>query len=516
MITDRQVRHLRRLLRAGETVSRAAWKTGMDPKTARKYRDGKLPSERTTEHTWRTREDPFEGVWEEVHEQLDENPALQAKVLFEWLSRRYPGRFDDGQLRTFQRGVKRWRATRGPQKEVFFRQEHFPGRLCASDFTWMNDLGVTIRRQPFDHLLYHFVLTYSNWEWATICFSESFEGLSEGLQEALWQLGGVPDRHRSDRLSAAVNNLSDRREFTDRYRGLMNHYGLTAEKTNPDSGHENGDVESAHRHFKQSVDQALMLRGSRDFESREDYAAFLRELLRQRNAGRRKRFEEERRTLNPLPPRRLESFTRTRVHVNRGSLIRVRKNVYSVHSRLIGEQVDVRVYADRLEVWYAQRRVDILPRLHGSKKHHINYRHVIDWLVRKPGALENYRYRDDLFPTSRFRMAYDTLRERHASKVASREYLAILEMAARTGESAVDDALRFLITNNREINQQEVRRLVEHEEAIPAATDVVVDAPDLNSFDGLLDNKEVLDGCEQGCEEYVDWASAGAAPAHVP
>ncbi len=516
MITDRQVRRLRRLLVAGETLSRAAWKTGMDPKTARKYRDGKLPSERATEHTWRTREDPFEEVWEEVHELLDENHGLQAKTLFEWLGRKYPGRFDEGQLRTFQRGVKRWRATRGPQKEVFFSQVHSPGRLCASDFTWMNDLGVTIRRRPFEHMVYHFVLTYSNWQWATICFSESFESLSEGLQESLWQLGGVPDRHRSDRLSAAVNNLSDRREFTSRYGALMDHYRLTAEKTNPESGNENGDVESAHRHFKESVDQALMLRGSRDFESREDYAALLRELLVRRNAGRSKRFEEERSELSPLPPRRLESFTRVGVQVSRGSLMRVQKNVYSVHSRLVGEHVDVRVHADRLEVWYAQRRVDTLPRLRGSKKHCINYRHVIDWLVRKPGALENYRYREDLFPTSRFRMAYDALFERHASNVASREYLAILEMAARINESAVDDALRFLITNNKEVNQEEVRRLVEQEEAIPSATDVVVEEADLDGFDWLLDNKEVLDGCEQGCEEDVGWTSAGIAPAHVP
>lgn len=516
MVTDRQVRQLRRLLTAGETLSRAAWKTGMDAKTARKYRDGKLPSERKVEHTWRTREDPFEKVWDEVYEQLDENPGLQAKTLFEWLQRKYPGRFDDGQLRTFQRGVKRWRATHGPQKEVFFSQVHFPGRLCASDFTVMNDLGVTIGKQPFDHQVYHFVLTYSNWQWATICFSESFESLSEGLQEALWQLGGVPERHRSDRLSAAVNNLSDRREFTKRYQGLVDHYGLTAEKTNPDSGHENGDVESAHRHFKDAVDQALMLRGSRDFESREEYAAFIRKLLVQRNAGRRKRFEEELGELSPLPPRRLESFTRIRVQVDRGSLIRVRKNAYSVHSRLIGEEVDVRVYSDRLDIWYAQRRVDTLPRLRGSGKHCVNYRHVIDWLVRKPGAFENYRYREDLFPTSRFRMAYDALSERHAGNVASREYLAILEMAARINETAVDDALRFLITNNKEVNREEVRRLVEQEGELPAATDVVVDEPDLNSFDWLLDNREVFDGCEQGCEGDVGWSSAGVAPAHVP
>jgi hypothetical protein len=515
MVTDRQVRHLRKLLLAGETLSRAAWKTGMDRKTARKYRDGKLPSERVTEHTWRTREDPFAAVWEEVHEQLDANPGLQGKTLFEWLQRKYPGQYDNGQLRTFQRGVKRWRATQGPQKEVFFSQVHYPGRLGASDFTSMNGLGVTIGRQPFDHLLYHFVLTYSNWEWATICFSESFESFSEGLQEALWQLGGVPDRHRSDRLSAAVNNLSDRREFTARYRALLDHYRLKAEKTNPESGHENGDVESAHRHFKETVDQALMLRGSRDFESREEYAAFLRNLLSQKNAGRRKRFDEERGVLNPLPPRRLESFTRVHVQVTRGSLIRVRKNVYSVHSRLIGEQVDVRIYSDHLEVWYGQQRMDTLPRLRGSKKHHINYRHLIDWLVRKPGAFENYRYRDDLFPTSRFRMAYDTLGEHHASNVASREYLAILEMAARTNETAVDDALRFLIANTEKISAEQVQQLIAQQETIPSITDVAVDEPDLGSFDWLLDDKEFFNGCEQGCERDIDWASAGIASAHV-
>jgi len=259
-----------------------------------------------------------------------------------------------------------------------------------------------------------------------------------------------------------------------------------------------------------------MLRGSRDFESRKEYAGFIRELLVRRNAGRRKRFEEELGELSPLPRRRLESFTRTRVQVDSGSLIRIRKNSYSVHSRLIGEEVEIRVHSDRLDIWYAQRRVDTLPRLRGSGKHYINYRHVIDWLVRKPGALENYRYREDLFPTSRFRMAYDALSERHAVKVASREYLAILEMAARTGESAVDDALRFLITNNKEVNREEVRRLVEQEEAIPAATDVVVDEPDLNGFDLLLDDKEVFDGCEQGCEEDVGRSFAGVAPAHVP
>jgi len=204
MVTNRQVRRLMEMLGKGKDLAVAAAKADMDEKTARKYRQlGKLPSELKVEHTWRTREDPFVDVWAEVKEKLEINPGLEAKTLFEDLQRRYPGRFADGQLRTLQRRVKIWRALEGPPKEVFFPQVHKPGELCESDFTHMSTLGVTIQRQPFDHLIYHFVLTYSNWETGTICFSESFESLSEGLQNALWELGRVPKIHRTDRLSAA-------------------------------------------------------------------------------------------------------------------------------------------------------------------------------------------------------------------------------------------------------------------------------------------------------------------------
>ena len=237
----------------------------------------------------------------EVHELLEENPHLEAKTLFQWLQRKYPGRFQDGQLRSFQRRVKSWRATAGPPKEVFFSQVYQPGQLCASDFTFMNSLGITIQGQQFDHLLYHFVLPYSNWESVTICFSESFESLSEGLQEALWRLGGAPPRHRSDRMSAAVNNLSDKREFTARYESLMRYYGMQMEKTNASKANENGDVESLHRHLKQTVDQALLLRGSREFSSREEYAQFLNELIAQKNKGRQQRVSEELKVLRSLP-----------------------------------------------------------------------------------------------------------------------------------------------------------------------------------------------------------------------
>ena len=239
----------------------------------------------------------------------------------------------------------------------------------------------------------------------------------------------------------------------------MDHYGLEMEKINARQAHENGDAEQSHNRFKEAVDQALLLRGSRDFVDRAAYARFLRDILDQRNAGRRTRLAEERALLRRLPAARLESYKRAQVRVRAGSTIQVDRNTYSVHSRLIGERVDVRLYAEELEVWFAGKVVERIPRLRGQGKHRINYRHVIDWLVRKPGAFENYRYREDLFPTSRFRMAYDALRETAPSR-ASREYLAILELAARENEDVVDNALQALLEEERGISSQAVKEWI--------------------------------------------------------
>jgi hypothetical protein len=215
MVSDEQVKRLRRLAGQKLLVEVAAAKSGMDPKTARKYlRARRLPSERRQKRTWRRRPDPFADIWEEIRQLLTVEPGLQAKTRFAYWQTAYPGRFSDGQVRTLRRRMKYWRATEGPPREVFFAQEHHPGELCQSDFTHCRKLGVTIQGQPFPPLIYHFVLSYWNWETGSICYSETFESLSEGLQNALWELGGVPGQHRSDRLSAAVNNLGEAQEFT--------------------------------------------------------------------------------------------------------------------------------------------------------------------------------------------------------------------------------------------------------------------------------------------------------------
>ena len=445
MVTDAQVRRLKRLSKTEKNQEVAAAKSGMDPKTARKYmRGGRLPSEQRVDRTWRTRTDPFAAVWDEVREQIEANPGLEAKTLFEALQRQRPGEFSDGQLRTLQRRLKEWRATEGPSREVFFAQEHVPGRLCQSDFTHMTELEVTVGGQRLSHLLYHFVLTWSNWESVSLCYSESFESLSDGLQNALWELGGVPSEHRTDRMSTAVNNMTEEREFTTRYEALLRHYRLEGRKIQAGRANENGDVEQRHHRLKRAVEQMLLLRGSRDFGTVEQYTEFLRLLVARLNAGRRDRLAVEMQHLRALPERRIESVKRVRAKVDSGSLISVDRNAYSVNSRLIGEEVEARLYAEHVEVWYAGRKVEQLPRLRGRGKHRVDYRHIIDWLVRKPGAFENYRYRDELFPTSRFRMTWDALRDVAPGR-ANKRYLEILEAAAKEGEARVDEALRHLL-----------------------------------------------------------------------
>ena len=488
MVTDQQVQLLRKFMHTEPTLSTAAAKAGMDEKTARRYRRlGKLPSESKRARDWLTREDCFADVWPGIEKMLETSPALEAKTLFNYLQRCHPGSYSNGQLRTLQRRIKTWRATKGPAREVFFSQKYRPGERSQSDFTRMKSLGITINNQLFDHLIYHFTLAYSNWETGTVCYSESFESLSEGLQNALYELGGVPRMHQTDSLTAAVRQVKNKGHFTDRYSGLLRHYGLGGMHTNPRSPHENGDIEQRNRRFKDAVRQALLLRGSSNFESRQAYGLFLDELFVELNRPRRKRFLEEVALLGALPSKRIDACQRLVVRVRQGSTISVAKNIYSVHSRLVGEKVDVRLYHDRLEVWYAQRKVEEMPRLRGSGHHRINYRHVIDTLVRKPGAFADYIYKADLFPTHIFRMAYDIVRRTaYSERSASRRYLEILHLAATENQAAVEGALSVLIRQQAPLNAVSVRVLVEAGCERSQPLDIEIAPVELTRYDALL------------------------------
>ena len=519
MVTDGQVCRLRRELDSGTSLASAARRTGMSNKTARHYRDhSALPGVRRKlrgPRSYRTRPDPFAAVWPMVEERLRTEPRLLAKTLFDWLRLEHPGLFLDSHRRTFERRVRQWRARLGPNKAIMFRQVHEAGEFAASDFTHMNSLNITIAGRKFDHMVYHFVLTYSNWESVTVCASESFEALSDGLQNAFWELGGVPRRHRSDSLSAAVNNLSATREFQTRYRDLLAHYDVTGQRINVRQAHENGDAESSHGHYKTAVDQALLLRGSRDFACHEEYVGFLKQTAATRNVGRQDRFAEELAALRRLPDQRLSSCRKIPCRVDTGSLIHIHRNTYSVHSRLIGEQVEAWLFADHVEVWYADKLVDTLPRLVGRDRHAVHYRHVIDSLIRKPGAFANYVYREDLFPTTRFRIAYDRFCEGRDNRKGVKDYLKILHHAAHNSEAAIDDALRVLLANDAPLSVAMVIAMAEASTELPHPTMVVVGPPDLKEFDALLTFMEETHGQDIGETNGITANDSGSPATNI-
>jgi len=493
-ITDQQVRKLMEEMSKTGNKSYASMKAGMNRRTGSKYiKLGKLPSEMPgQEHLWRTREDPFSDHWPEVEQWLCTAPELEGKFLFEQLCEKYPGVYQEGQVRTFQRHIKQWRATKGPDKEVFFPQEHYPGELMQTDYTHMDSLGVTIRGEEFPHMFCHSVLTYSNWEWGCVCFSESYEAIKLGIQSSLVKLGRVPQRHRTDGTTAATHRLEKgakgKRAFNDNYQKFMDHFGMKPEAVN-DPNH-NADVEASQHVFKKRVNQYLLFRGSRDFESRKEYESFLYDIIEKANTLRKRRLEEELSVMKELPLDHLPLYTESVETVRSSSTVRVKKNVYSVPSRLIGEKVTVRVYEDKVQVLYAGKLQLEVERLTGSGSACINYRHIIWSLMNKPGAFENYHYRKELFPTTHFRKAFDALRDWYNPYRANKEYLYILYSAATTMESEVEAALILLLEDGKIFNAYDVKGLI-GEEKQPTPK-LAIPQINLTEYNILLGKKEAL------------------------
>ena len=488
--TDAQVRKLMKELNKHGKLGLAANRAGMDPKTAAKYRDAAaLPSELKKPRTWRTREDPFVEDWPVIAGRLAEAPELEAKTLFELLlgeqAADQPPKYDEGQLRTLQRRVRQWRATSGPDKEVFFPQLHRPAEAMQTDFTSTNELKVTIAGEAFEHLLCHAVLPYSNWEWVTVCRSESMLALKRGVQAAVFQLEHVPEWHQTDNSTAATHDLPNgKRDFNDEYKRFIAHLGMKPRTIEPGESHQNGDVEALNGSLKRRLEQHLLVRGSRDFESVDAYEEWLQAAVVKANRLRAPKVAEELALMKKLTVERLIEYRELDVVVTSWSTVRVVHNAYSVPSRLIGERVRVRVYEDRLEVFYGGQQQLSVERLRGRNGHRINYRHIIWSLVRKPGAFAQYRYREELFPTVVFRKAYDALSQRQAGRAADLEYLRILHLAASTLQTSVETALESLLSNGPLTSADQVKALVTP--AKPSVPALDVPAVDLSSYDGLL------------------------------
>jgi hypothetical protein len=490
MVTDAQVRLLRKKMTEGKTIASAAAAAGMSERSAYAWKQGSLPSETKEPRPWRTRPDPFEAVWEgDVVPLLtaDTDGALEATTVLGELRRRHgEEQYGPAQLRTLQRRMHQWRALHGPGKEVMFEQVHPPGREGAFDFTDASELEVTIAGQVFAHLFFQFILSFSKWRWVGLAFSETFEALVRGLQDALWDLGGVPTVWRSDNLSAATHQVpGGGRELNRRFAGVLEHYGATSTRIEPRQSHQNGGVEKAHDVLKSALDQALILRGSRDFATVDKYMAFVGEIRDRLNASRAERLEQERQHLRPLPAARVADYSTYTATVRQWSTIHFSRRVYSVPSRLIDCEVEVRQHADVIEVFYRDRKkpTETMPRIRGDKYHQIDYRHVIWSLVRKPGAFARYRYREELFPSLVFRRAYDALVDARGER-ADVEYVRILHLAASTMQADVEQALQQLLTRGERPDFAAVKALAAPEK--PVVPVIHIPAPDLAVYDALL------------------------------
>src|SRR5260221_11395441 len=423
-------------LRKPETPSVAAAKAGFSAATAyRIEQDPRLPSQKKAPRG-RRRRDPLSEVWDsEVVPLLKSAPGLRPVAIFDEIGRGHP-EIGVGVRRTLERRIGAWRALNGAEQDVIFRQEHPPGRLGLSDFTDMGDHGVSIAGVPLDHRLYHFRLAFSGWEHAHVVLGgESFVALAEGLQNALWALGRAPLQHRSDSLSAAFRNLDDdtRQDQTRRYEGLCAHYRMEPTRNNRGVAHENGSIESPHGHLKQAIEDALLLRGSRDFDTLDAYRRFVDEIVGRRNARNGKRLDLERSALQSLPAQRTTDYEETIVTVTSSSGFSLRKVFYSVPSRLIGHRLRVRLYDDRLECFLGSTPLMSLrrgrPHPSGKRSHVVDYRHVIHALRRKPMALLNLVYREQLFPCRAYQRAFEALLESDSEKRACRTMVGLLALA---------------------------------------------------------------------------------------
>ncbi|MCP3958869.1 MAG: IS21 family transposase [bacterium] len=472
----------------GKNQEQASAAAGISTRTGQRWERGELPTQRKRERGWRTRADPFVDVWESDVVPLleaDKKRKLQAKTVLKELRRRHPGRFPRSMTRTLQRRMRDWRALHGPDQEVVFPQEHPPGREAAFDFTHTGELKVTVCREAFDHLLFTLKASCGKRLYAELAYGETWEALNQGLQNAMWSAGGVYKVWRSDNLSAATKELkrTGGRALTKRYAELLDHYGAKSTRIKPGKAKENGGAEKANDLLKTALEQALQLRGYRDFESVEAYAAFVDGVVAEHNAEHAATIEAERSSLESLPSCRLPVYTVFTPTVRSWSTIRVGKRWYSVPSRLIGHELEVRQYPNTLEVYYQGKLTLELPRLRGSDVVRVDYRHVIWSLVRKPGAFARYKFREELFPTLVFRRAYDALVTWRGER-ADVEYVRILHLAASTMQGPVQRALSKLLEGGERFDYVTVKALAAPEPI--SVPDVKIGTVDLPRLDRLL------------------------------
>ena len=483
-INKKQVIKLMKEINKG-TLEKAALKVGVSQKTARKYIKQKRLSNPQKDGSLRSYPNPFEAHWDKVTDMLETSPELQAQSILSYLAEMHPDHYKVSQIRSLQRRLKDWRAHHGANKPVIFRQDLKPGRQSQSDWTHMSDLKITIGGHAFPHLLFHFMLPYSQFETTMICETESFATLTRGFEQGVLEIGGVASEHRTDNLTAATQKMGNDRIFTKRWMEFLEHYQVQPSRNNPGVSHENGSVEKSHHTFKNAVNQHLMLRQDRDFKTLEDYQTFLDKIKTKRNFMRRDRIVEEMETLRPLPEKQFNEATFLTVRVTPSSTIQALSVTYSVPSRLIGLWLKAVVLRDTIELMYGGKILLTLPRLEAGAL--IDYRHIIDSLIRKPGAFESYQYRSFLYPNTTFRKAYDALKGSGLTS-CNKRYLELLHLAKLYGENEVSTAIILLLEESKVPLKEDILDLFKKKKI---AHPVEVTQPNLEDYNQLCNFGEV-------------------------
>jgi hypothetical protein len=470
---------------------------GISLRSGQRIDAGEQATDRGHVATTRRVADPLASVWaSELEPMLRSQPSLKPTTLYEYLQEQHPGKYGSV-LRTLQRRVQAWKAIHGDSPEVMFELRHEPGLLGLSDFTELKGISITIKGQRFEHILYHYRLGYSGWQYAQIIQGgESFIALSEGLQNALQACGGSPKQHRTDSLSAAYRNHGGgpHKPLTHLYDELCHHYRLQPTRNNLGIAHENGAIECSHGHLKNRISQALLLRDSHDFTSVAEYQALIDSCVAKLNGQHADKYAQEQLALQPLPKHRIPDYEILTVRVSCHSTIDVRCILYTVPSRLIGRTLELHLYHDRILGYIGPQQVVTLPRLRSNQSDKrrarcINYRHVIEGLRRKPRAFIYCTWQDDLLPNQIWRDLWQQMRQQFDLDSAAKVMVEALFIAAtQDKETAVANYLET------EIAQQQLTlvRLQQHFQLLPPKPlpQQQIQQHDLQSYDQLLTRPE--------------------------
>ena len=502
-LTNQQVERYMKARQSGCTQVVSAAKAGISERSGRAIDHGQRIDPRSKERDWRTRQDPLVGVWEnELCPMLKTAPGLQPMTLLEHLQDKYPEQYPDKILRTLQRRVREWLSLNGPEKEVMFSQVHEPGKQGLSDFTHLKGVVVTIQGEVFKHILYHFRLAFSHWSsMKVILGGESYTALAEGLQEALLRLGGSPFEHRTDSLSAAYKNLTrdEQEDITARYVEFCAHFNMNATRNNLGVKHENGSVEAAHGHLKNRVRQALLKRGSTDFNSITEYQAFIDTVVQQHNRRNAKTIAVERPLLQTLPARPAADYTQIHAHVTSGSTMTVKRMLYTVPTTLVGQTLNIRLYDDRLLCYVGSNLAVTLERIYSHKRNgrarSVDYRHVIGSLRKKPGAFRGSILRNDLLPNDHYREIWRYIDRHFEGRQACKTMVGLLYLAAEHDcEKALAEAVLEKIAAQADFTLLDFERRFGREMIrLDQCPDTDVQQHALTSYDQLI-NASIGDG----------------------